>query len=94
MSIDLSRRGFLAGISSGLICAPAIVRASSLMQIRAIESVDWAALENLDQYAPGQLYAELQEITRKAFMPRLFVQLWKQTPSLAAYLDQQVSANA
>jgi hypothetical protein len=34
--IDLSRRGFLGGLGAGLIAAPAIVRAASLMPVRAI----------------------------------------------------------
>lgn len=29
-----TRRGFLTGLGAGLICAPAIVRASSLMQVK------------------------------------------------------------
>ena len=31
--IDLSRRGLLAGIIGGIVCAPAIVRVSSLMKL-------------------------------------------------------------
>jgi len=36
---DLSRRGLLAGLGAGLIAAPAIVRAASLMPVRALKIV-------------------------------------------------------
>ena len=59
------------------------------MPVKAIEEeIGLDAL--LKGYAPGQLYAELTEITRKAFVPRLFVQTWKENP-LALLLDKQVS---
>jgi hypothetical protein len=35
--LDLNRRGFLTFLGGGLISAPAIVRAASLMPVRAIE---------------------------------------------------------
>ena len=55
-----SRRNFLTGLVF-LIAAPAIVRASSLMPVRIVKSFN---------------YQELASITRTAFVPRLFVQLY------------------
>jgi hypothetical protein len=37
--IDTSRRVFLGGLGAGLIAAPAIVRAASLMPVRALKIV-------------------------------------------------------
>lgn len=49
--IDLSRRGFLRTAIPALICAPAIVRASSLMRLpppspRILTLLDWAKMND------------------------------------------------
>ena len=70
----LPRRSFLTGLAS-FIAAPAIVRAASLMPVRGIVQ-DWryvAHVAHLD-------YLELAAITRKAFLPGLFVQLYETAP--------------
>ncbi len=38
MTIDVSRRSLLVGLGAGLVCAPAIVRASSLMKVKPLEA--------------------------------------------------------
>lgn len=39
MGLDLSRRGFFSGLGALFIAAPAIVRASSIMPVKALKSV-------------------------------------------------------
>lgn len=71
-----SRRGFLTGLGAALITAPAIVRAGSLMPVKATmeyhpelgwRSADWASRIDL---------AELARITRGVFLPRMYVQIY------------------
>jgi hypothetical protein len=75
-----SRRSFITGMAA-LIAAPAIVRASSLMPVRGI------IMDAAPQYAAGSLYGELCAVTRQAFVPRLFVQIWASSPALNAMLQ-------
>ena len=81
----LTRRAVLGGIAAA-VAAPAIVRFDSIMPVRAMPD---AELLNGMLANPGSLYAELMEVTRKAFVPRLFVQVWREAP-LAQLLDRQV----
>jgi hypothetical protein len=92
--VELTRRWFLGGLGAGIVSAPAIVRAASLMPVRAPKLVSVLPMPDLMQYAPGQLYAELAEITRKAFVPRLYAELYRKPSALALLWDRQVSANA
>jgi len=64
----LDRRGFLAGVFSAF-AAPAIVRIESIMPVKAMPVM----FPIIGPYSG--LYEELQAITRKAFIPRLFVQM-------------------
>ena len=75
-----SRRTFLCGLGATLIAAPAIVRAASLMPIRGI--IQPISLQGIPLTFDGG-YAGLVDITRKAFIPRLFVQVYEQSPLLA-----------
>lgn len=61
--MTLSRRSLITGLVN-LVAAPAIVRAGSLMPVKVV-GIDFAAL-TLEQYS---------DIVRRAFVPRLFVQL-------------------
>lgn len=76
-----SRRGFLAGLVSAL-AAPAIVRAASLMPVKAMSIEDLLRMRMEDAYEitrqqiANNLYGELTDITRKAFVPRLFAQTY------------------
>jgi hypothetical protein len=48
---DLSRRWVLGGLAAGIITAPAIVRAASLMRIKALEEeIGFDALLNRGPY--------------------------------------------
>jgi hypothetical protein len=90
-----SRRGFLAGLGSFFVAAPAIVRAASIMPVKAVDLTasllsELQAIEG--RYVPGQLFEELAAVTRRAFVPRIYVQIWKEPPSLAWLLDQQVTS--
>lgn len=40
-NITLSRRGFITGLAASLITAPSIVRASSLMPIKAVDGFEF-----------------------------------------------------
>jgi len=64
----LDRRGFLAGVFSAF-AAPGIVRIESIMPVKAMPVM----FPIIGPYSG--LYEELQAITRKAFIPRLFVQM-------------------
>jgi hypothetical protein len=74
---ELSRRGLLGGLI-GIIAAPAIVRATSLMPVKALEQeIGFDALLGPGDRAPylasaNDLAARLQAVTRRAFLPRLF----------------------
>ncbi len=72
----MNRRGFLTGLVSAL-AAPAIVRASSLMPVRVMPDTDWldAAYAMTRDQMTKNLYGDLIDTTRKAIVPRLFVQL-------------------
>lgn len=87
----LSRRGLITGLIS-LAAAPAIVRASSLMPIKVMEPTLTAeqlfrmrmeaAYEVTRKSLAQSLYGELTDITRQAFVPRLFVQVYARSPLL------------
>jgi hypothetical protein len=68
-----TRRGFITGFGSLLIAAPAIVRASSIMPVKAFFDHD-------------ALQAELAKVTREALLPRFFAwnlpHLYKAPPPL------------
>jgi len=70
----LDRRGFLAGVFSAF-AAPAIVRAGSLMPIKAMVLEFPIIGPYTDFTGPYPNYMELVDITRKASIPRLFVQM-------------------
>ena len=86
-----SRRSFLTGLAS-LIAAPAIVRVTSLMPVKAMPSVeDINALlkARMDecyritaQNLSDALYGNLTNMTRAGFAPRLHIKLVGDWPSL------------
>jgi hypothetical protein len=78
----IHRRSFLTGLAATL-AAPAIVRAASLMPVRGIVMDVQQPIAHLNGVP---LYADLVDITRQAFVPRLFVQLNMSTP-LAGFLQ-------
>ena len=41
MALDLSRRGMLFGLGASVLAAPAIVRAASLMPVRALRTHEY-----------------------------------------------------
>ena len=40
----ITRRSIFIGAAASLICAPAIVRATSLMPVRRLRATDWASV--------------------------------------------------
>lgn len=76
-----SRRGFLLGLGSTIIAAPAIVRAASLMKIRALDEFEFSGFEST--ILLGQ-FGDLASIMLKAYRPRLIIQTYQTSPLLAA----------
>jgi hypothetical protein len=78
--MNLSRRGLITGLIS-FVAAPAIVRAASLMPVKALEAeFEFSGFYSL--YSTG-FYGEMCAITREAFVPRLFVSVYDIDPSLS-----------
>jgi len=85
----LTRRSVLGGVL-GLLAAPAIVRASSLMPVRMWlddAPFDWSGFYSLILPGAGEAYvpfdwSESAAIIRKAFIPQLFVHLYRESPVL------------
>ncbi len=65
------------GRRAALFGAVAIVAAATLAQLQEFESAGVNALD----------WSELSEVTRRAFLPRIHVQLWKSSPLLADMLE-------
>ena len=77
--VDLSRRGFLGGLGAGLIAAPAIVRAASLMPVKALE--DQVGFSNVVSGAWTDYSGTFNVPTiRRAFLPRFYVHQYFQLP--------------
>ena len=75
----LTRRSFLGG----LLAAPAIVRPETIMPVSSgildwLKS-KWSPEEAVKSEIP-LLYEELQALTRRAFVPKLIVEIYKQSP--------------
>lgn len=78
----LPRRKFLAGLA-GIIAAPAIVRAASLMPVRAYDEMEFSGFFSripVDQMPDMALYQQLMEITRRAFVPRIWLSIQETSP--------------
>ena len=76
---SMNRRGFLGGLIS-LIAAPAIVRVENIMPVHAFTEGVVPAKE---------LYAELMATARRAFVPRLVVDIYKSTPLLSMLMEME-----
>lgn len=87
----MNRRSFLSAMLVAC-AAPAIVSASSIMRIKPIllpgedfdlEWTDYScAYGGIDRSENKWWNGELDQITRKAFIPQLVVQLYKTSPLL------------
>lgn len=79
MPLELSRRKLLGGLA-GLLVAPAIVRATSLMPVRLqAPELRWASAD----FAAGGGLLTVEQITREA------ARLWKETSLYLLNLDEQ-----
>lgn len=67
---DLSRRKLIGSLIC-LVAAPAIVRVSSIMPVKAMECDGFYGESCLPDF--GLVYAD---VVRDAFVPRLYVQYW------------------
>jgi hypothetical protein len=77
--MEPSRRGFLKGVGAALIFAPAVVRSASLMPVRSI-------IVPVKELPPEADLLTREQITviRRAFLPRLYVQLYQTNPMFDA----------
>jgi hypothetical protein len=90
----LNRRSLITGLIS-LVAAPAIVRVTSIMPIKALPSAEDllkirmnAAYELTRKQLADSLYGDLIDVTRQAFVPRLFVSVYRADPAIK-YLDER-----
>lgn len=89
-AIIQSRRGFIAGLGALFVAAPAIVRAASIMPVKSLSIDDLLAQRiafaeaEMARHINSNLYGELTRITRAAFVPRLFQQIYFASPILQA----------
>jgi hypothetical protein len=83
--MDVSRRDFIRR-ASGVIVFPAIVRATSLMPVKAL--ADGIAVIVRKRLPSGLWYEELQMITRKAFTPALYTQIYDVNPVMSGFLNE------
>lgn len=84
MTIELPRRKFLAGLA-GIIAAPAIVRAASIMPVRSYDEMEFSGFFSripVDQLPDISLYQQLVVITRRAIVPRLYTDVFETSPLL------------
>lgn len=90
VSIDTSRRSFLIGLGASLLGTPAIVRAASLMPVKALapDALDLLAQRiaeaerEIAKEIRNNLYGDLLEVTKKAFLPRIHMQLLNTWPQI------------
>lgn len=69
----LQRRSFLLGVGSSLICAPAIVRASSLMPVKLIlpdppKIMKWEVKVRWDEVDQCAYYDEWEEVCQNTMI--------------------------
>jgi len=86
----MDRRGFL-GACLATFAAPAIVRVGSLMRLPSQELIgrfNEPIIRQPDLWFQEQpfFFDELSEITRKAFVPKLIIQIYESTPLLSALM--------
>jgi hypothetical protein len=89
----LNRRSLITGLIS-LVAAPAIVRVTSIMPIKALPSAEDllkirmnAVYELTRKQLADSLYGDLIAVTRQAFVPRLFVSVYR--GALVECLDER-----
>jgi hypothetical protein len=83
--IEQSRRGFIGSLIAFTAAAPAIVRAASLMPVKAIpDPLIEELLRRGDRppyfVTPEGLSERIQAAARRAFIPRLYAQLYGRPP--------------
>ena len=74
----MDRRSFLKGLV-GAVVAPAIVRSGILMPVKEIIVPDGIALTS-SLHPVGSL-AEIARVTRQAFIPKLYTQIYQPSSS-------------
>jgi hypothetical protein len=83
----IGRRLFLGHLFAAC-AAPAIVRASSLMPVKALDPILFARNPWWTSYV--ELSDELLAVTRKAFLPRLEAQLYTEAQTFSMLINEQL----
>jgi hypothetical protein len=96
VAIITSRRSFITGLVA-LVAAPAIVRAGSLMPVKVLEpslSVEELLRLRMEEAyritrenLSNSLYGDLTSATRRAFVPRSFVDIYRADNMLEALMN-------
>jgi len=81
--MSITRRHLLRAVPM-LLAAPAIVRVASLMPVKSLPP---------ELILRNPLFRELAEITHRAFVPRLFVQIYQTNPTTLALLRRAEHAS-
>lgn len=72
-----------------LVAAPAIVRVASIMPVKSMEdaAIILGEGDRMPYLASPQ---DIAAVIRRAFVPRLYVQMWKENPMMIA-LEQEIA---
>jgi hypothetical protein len=100
----LHRRGFITGLGALFIFAPAIVKATNIMPVRALAARDWLTLDECAARIMGLMIDKLQQQVADAVMygstgagnllgvsqiTRESVRLWKDSNASLQHIDHQ-----
>jgi hypothetical protein len=91
MTVQLSRRSLITGLVS-FVAAPAIVRVANIMPVKSMEEAE-IILGAGDRMPYLASPLDIASVVRRAFVPRLYVQIWKDNPMMLA-IQQEIEAGA
>lgn len=80
--IQPSRRGFIAGLIS-FVAAPAVIRTIDLMPVKEPIITNIIPVTN-----GGTGYVEITEVMRRAFIPKLYAQIYAQHPIMGKFTGE------
>ncbi len=78
----ITRRTLIRGLGATLLCAPAIVRASSLMAVKPLLDQQAYLVQYGDSVINTNIYDELVAVTKRAFVPKLYMRVYETSPFL------------
>ena len=74
-----SRRGFITGLIS-FVAAPAVIRTIDLMPVKQ------PIITVIPVTNGGTGYVEITEVMRRAFIPKLYAQIYEQHPIMSSFI--------